>query len=114
MSSARYSKIDPDNQALFSSTIMRDVLRGRLGFTGVIMTDDVGAAQALADTPVGARATKFLAAGGDLLLTIQPQDLTPMLGAITAAAKEPAFAARAQDAVRRVLALKERQGVLHC
>ncbi|MCD2194439.1 hypothetical protein LQ327_13765 [Actinomycetospora endophytica] len=114
MSSARYAKIDPDNQAVFSSKVMNDLLRQRLGFTGVIMTDDVGAAQALADTPVGARATKFLAAGGDLILTVQPQDLTPMLDAITAAAKEPAFAARAQDAVHRVLALKQQQGVLHC
>ena len=114
MSSARYAKIDPDHQALFSSRIMGDVLRGRLGFTGVIMTDDVGAAEALADTPVGARATKFLAAGGDLVLTIQPQNLGPMLDAITTAAREPAFAGRAQDAVRRVLALKEQQGVLHC
>lgn len=114
MSSARYTKIDPDNQALFSSKVMNDLLRQRLGFTGVIMTDDVGAAQALADTPVGARATKFIAAGGDLVLTVRPQDLTPMLDAITDAAKEPAFAARAQDAVRRVLALKQQQGVLHC
>jgi beta-N-acetylhexosaminidase len=114
MSSARYAKIDPDHQALFSPTIMRDLLRGRLGFDGVIMTDDVGAAAALADTPVGARATTFLAAGGDLVLTIRPQDLTTMVGAITTAAREPAFAARAQDAVRRVLALKERQGILTC
>ena len=37
-----------------------------------------------------------------------------MLTAITAAAQKPAFAARAQDAVRRVLALKEKQGILHC
>jgi beta-N-acetylhexosaminidase len=114
MSSARYAEIDPDHQALFSSKVMRDLLRDRLGFDGVIMTDDVGAAAALADTPVGTRATTFLAAGGDLVLTIRPQDLTTMVGAITDAAREPAFAARAQDAVRRVLALKERQGILTC
>lgn len=114
MSSARYSRIDPENQALFSSRVMRDLLRERLGFTGVIVTDDVGAAAALADTAVGARATKFLAAGGDLVLTVRPGDLAPMLAAITTAAREPAFAQRAQDAVRRVLALKEQQGVLRC
>ncbi|NMO88707.1 glycoside hydrolase family 3 protein [Actinomycetospora sp. TBRC 11914] len=114
MSSAQYAKIDPGHQALFSSKIMRDLLRGQLGFRGVIMTDDVGVAQALADTPVGARATRFLAAGGDLVLTVRPGDLTPMLDAITTAARDPAFAARAQDAVRRVLALKEARGILHC
>jgi hypothetical protein len=37
-----------------------------------------------------------------------------MLDAITTAARDPAFAARAQDAVRRVLALKQQQGILHC
>jgi beta-N-acetylhexosaminidase len=78
------------------------------------MTDDVGVAQALADVPVGDRATRFLAAGGDLVLTVQPQDLAPMLDAISTAARDPAFAARAQDAVRRVLALKEQQGILRC
>ncbi|MFC5066069.1 glycoside hydrolase family 3 N-terminal domain-containing protein [Actinomycetospora atypica] len=114
MSSARYSRIDPRNQALFSSRVMNDLLRGRLGFQGVIMTDDVGAAAALADTPVGARATRFIAAGGDLVLTIRPGDLDPMLRAITQAAGEPAFAERARDAVRRVLTLKEQQGVLRC
>ncbi|WP_018335120.1 glycoside hydrolase family 3 N-terminal domain-containing protein [Actinomycetospora chiangmaiensis] len=114
MSSARYSRIDPDNQALFSSRVMNDLLRGRLGFGGVIMTDDVGAAAALADTPVGARATRFLAAGGDLVLDIRPGDLAPMLDAITTAAREPAFAQRAQDAVRRVLAFKEQQRILTC
>lgn len=114
VSSARYPKIDPDHEALFSPRILGDLLRGQLGFTGVVMTDDVGVAKALADVPVGARATRFLAAGGDLVLTVQPQDLGPMVDAITAAAREPAFAARAQDAVRRVLALKEQQGILHC
>jgi beta-N-acetylhexosaminidase len=114
MSSAQYAKIDPGRQALFSSRIMRDLLRGQLGFRGVIMTDDVGVAQALADVPVGDRATRFLAAGGDLVLTVQPQDLAPMLDAISTAARDPAFAARAQDAVRRVLALKEQQGILRC
>lgn len=112
MSSARYPRID-DAQALFSSTIMNDVLRGRLGFTGVIMTDDVGAAAALADVPVGERATRFLAAGGDLVLTVQPGDIGPMLRAITARTQaDPAFRARADDAVRRVLDLKQRQGLI--
>jgi beta-N-acetylhexosaminidase len=114
VSSARYPKIDPDAPALFSSKVVDGLLRGQLGFDGVVMTDDVGVAKAVADVPVGARATRFLAAGGDLVLTVQPQDLGPMVDAITAAAREPAFAARAQDAVRRVLALKEQQGILHC
>lgn len=115
MSSARYTQIDAQNQALFSPAVMGDLLRGQLGFRGVIITDDVGAAAALADTPVGRRATRFLAAGGDLVLTIRPADLAPMVDAVAdRASSDDAFRARADDAVRRVLALKEQLGVLRC
>lgn len=91
---------------------MNDVLRGKLGFRGVIMTDDVGAAAALADIPVGDRAVRFLAAGGDLVLTVRPADVPPMLQAIgERAERDEAFRARADDAVRRVLVLKQAQGL---
>lgn len=112
MSSARYTRIDGADLALFSPTIMNDVLRGKLGFPGVIMTDDVGAAAALADIPVGDRAVRFLAAGGDLVLTVRPADVPPMLQAIgERAERDEAFRARADDAVRRVLVLKQAQGL---
>lgn len=115
MSSARYTQIDPRNQALFSSTIMRDVLRGDLGFRGVIVTDDVGAAAALADVPVAQRAVRFVDAGGDLVLTIKPGDLAPMVDALaTRAEADPAFRARVDDAARRVLALKVQRAELRC
>ena len=115
MSSARYPRIDPDHLALYSPTVMNDVLRGRLGFRGVIMTDDVGVAVALADIPVAQRATRFVEAGGDVTLTVRPGDVAPMIAALRdRAAADPAFAARADDAVRRVLTLKQERGLLRC
>ena len=70
VSSAYYPRLDPENRAMFSKAIVTDLLRGRLGYDGVVITDDVGAAQAVADVPVGQRATRFIAAGGDIVLTV--------------------------------------------
>ncbi len=56
VSSAIYSRIDPRNQAAFSSAVIRGMLRGSLGFRGVVISDDLGQAAAVADrTPAPAR-----------------------------------------------------------
>ncbi|WP_133827390.1 glycoside hydrolase family 3 N-terminal domain-containing protein [Actinomycetospora succinea] len=114
MSSAVYERIDPDNRALFSREVVTDLLRERLGFTGVVTTDDVGAARAVADVPVGQRAVKFVEAGGDQVLTIEPGDVEPMVDALVAAADDRAFADRVTESARRILALKADRGVLRC
>ena len=45
--SAIYTKLDPGTNASFSKPIVTDLLRGRLGWAGVVITDDVGAAKAV-------------------------------------------------------------------
>lgn len=114
MSSAVYERIDPDNRALFSRAVVTDLLRERLGFAGVVITDDVGAARAVADVPVGQRAVRFVEAGGDQVLTIEPSDVEPMVDALVAAADDPAFGERVTESARRILALKAARGVLRC
>lgn len=61
-----YSALDGDNPASFSSVIVRDIIRERIGFEGIIMSDDL-AMKAL-DGDMGVRALKTLAAGVDLVL----------------------------------------------
>ena len=113
--SARYSKIDGQTPALFSSTIIEDMLRTDLGFDGVVITDDVGAAKAVSATPVGERATKFVAAGGDIVLTADPSQVETMVGALEKkAASDPAFNEQLTTSVTRVLTLKEDMGLLRC
>jgi beta-N-acetylhexosaminidase len=115
MSSAVYEQIDPDDRALFSRAVVTDLLRGRLGFTGVVTTDDVGAAAALADVPVGERAVRFVQAGGDQVLTVRPGDVSPMVAALAAeAAGDPEFSGRLEESARRVLALKAARGLVRC
>lgn len=113
--SARYSKIDGETPALFSRKIVDGMLRDDLGFDGVVITDDVGAAKAVAATPVGERATRFISAGGDIVLTAEPAQVPTMVSAIEAKAKgDPAFAKQVTASVTRVLTLKEDMGLLRC
>lgn len=114
MSSARYPNIDPDNQAVYSSAVITDLLRDRLGWDGVVITDDVNAA-ALAGIPAGERAVRFISAGGDIVLNGNPKASREMLEAIDAEiARDPQFAQQAEDSVQRVLALKDELGLLPC
>ena len=112
--SARYPKIDGDTPAIFSRTIVTGMLREDMGFDRVVVTD-VGAAKSVAATPVGKRATKFVAAGGDIVLTAVPGQVPTMVEALQAkGAKNPAFAKKLNASVTRVLTLKEDMGLLRC
>ena len=113
--SAVYSRIDPGTNAVFSKPIVTALLRGRLGYDGVVITDDVGAAKAVAAVPAGERATRFVAAGGDIVLTARPSTVGDMHRALKAAiAADPGFAAKVQAAATRVVDLKIRMGLARC
>lgn len=61
-----YRALDPMYPATLSATVINDVIRGRIGFGGVLVTDDL-AMEALCGTPAE-RARRALAAGCDLAL----------------------------------------------
>ncbi|MBC9820369.1 beta-N-acetylhexosaminidase [Terrabacter sp. MAHUQ-38] len=61
------SAIDPDRPATFSPLVLGEVLRGRLGFEGVIVSDALDMAGASAETGIPEAAVRALAAGCDLL-----------------------------------------------
>jgi beta-N-acetylhexosaminidase len=111
---ARYTRIDPDHLAVFSPAVMR-LLRDRMGFRGVIVSDDLGATTAVAAIPPGARAVDFLSAGGDLVISKTTDSAAQMVAAILArAASDPAFHGRVDDAAARVLQSKQALGLLPC
>jgi beta-N-acetylhexosaminidase len=114
VSSATYPQLDPDRIAVFSPAVL-GLLRDRLGFDGVAISDDVGPAVALSGTPVGARAVDAVAAGVDVVLDKDPTHAVPMAAALAErATADPAFAARVRESAGRVLALKERFALLTC
>ena len=115
VSSAIYSKLDPGTNAAFSKPIVTDLLRGRLGWKGVVITDDVGAAKAVSAVPVGQRATRFVDAGGDIVLSAPPSTIPTMHDALTAKmADDPAFAAKVKAAATRVVDLKLKVRLASC
>ncbi|MGY1915402.1 glycoside hydrolase family 3 N-terminal domain-containing protein [Blastococcus sp. SYSU DS0973] len=112
-SSATYPRIDPEEQAAFSRAVVTDLLRDRLDFDGVVVSDDLGAAEAVADIPPGERAVRFLAAGGTLVLTVDAGLVPEMVDAVAARAEtDPAFAATVDAAVRTALTAKAEAGLL--
>ena len=61
-----YTAWDPDRPASLSPTIIRDIIRGRIGFDGLLMSDDLGMEALKGD--FGSRAAGVVAAGCDLAL----------------------------------------------
>jgi len=61
-----YPALDPDNCASVSSKIIHDVIREKMGFQGLLISDDIGMKALSTSKPVSARAV--LAAGCDLVL----------------------------------------------
>lgn len=114
VSSANYSKLDEGVPAMFSKKIVTDLLREKLGYDGVVITDDVNA-ESVAATPPAERAVKFIEAGGDIVLTGDASVAPEMVEAIAEKADDdPEFAALVDASVQRVVELKDRMGLLPC
>lgn len=114
MSTAVYPRIDPDAPAAFSPKVI-GLLRDGLGFTGVIVSDDLGVAVSAKSVPVRERALRFVSSGGDLAITVDPDLASEMAsGLVKAAQKDAAVAARVTESAARVLAMKSQLGLGAC
>ncbi|TMF22902.1 MAG: glycoside hydrolase family 3 protein [Chloroflexi bacterium] len=112
---ARYTRIDPDHLAAFSPIVMTQMLRGSMGFSGVIVSDDLGDTVAVASMPPASRAIDFLTAGGDMIISKTSAPADAMVKAVRLrAAQDPAFRQRVDDAALRILRAKQRFGLLPC
>ncbi|TPI15801.1 beta-N-acetylhexosaminidase [Mesorhizobium sp. B4-1-3] len=61
-----YSAVDPDNPATTSAKVVNQVIRGEIGFDGLLMSDDTSMKALSGDFPT--KAASILAAGCDLVL----------------------------------------------
>lgn len=115
VSSARYPGLDSTKtQAMFSKPIITGLLRDQLGFDGVVITDDINA-KAVRAIPAAERGVDYIAAGGDILLTGDPESVPVMSKAIADKARaDESFATLVETSVLRVVALKERMGLITC
>ncbi|MET4225674.1 glycoside hydrolase family 3 N-terminal domain-containing protein [Oerskovia enterophila] len=112
MSTAIYDRIDPGVPAAFSPVVVDGLLRGDLGFQGVVITDDVSKAEQVQAWSPGDRAVLTVAAGGDMVLASADPGVIPEMASalVERAQRDPGFSAQVDAAVLRVLAAKERLG----
>jgi len=102
---------DPKLPATLSRRILGEVLRDEIGFEGLIVTDALemgGVKNAFAPGEVAVRA---LLAGADVLL-MPPDPLAARQQVIDAVRSGRVEMGRLDDAVRRILAMKQRVGLL--
>lgn len=99
--------------ACLSSQALQGILRGELGYKGLIISDALNMGGGLCFYPRGVIAAKALVAGVDLLLCFSGMgDLQPEVDAIRAAlASGELTQARLDEAVRQVLIAKAKVGL---
>ncbi|MFE9692786.1 glycoside hydrolase family 3 protein [Micromonospora sp. NPDC005806] len=96
--------VDPGTPATFSHKVLTDVLRGQLGFQGVVVTDGMNMAPAKRWSP-GEAAVRALNAGNDLIL-MTPNVRQAYDGLLAALKGGSLPRARLVEAATRVLTMK--------
>ncbi|OZG68937.1 glycoside hydrolase family 3 N-terminal domain-containing protein [Bifidobacterium eulemuris] len=111
MSLATYQAIDPNNPAVFSSTLIDGHLRGDLGYEGVVTSDSMSAT-ALSGFSPDELGVRMVAAGGDLACVGALDYVQPILdGLKRRAASDPEFADKVTRSAQRVMTLKYEMGL---
>jgi beta-N-acetylhexosaminidase len=103
-----YPALDPDRPATLSRRIATELLRGELGFSGVLVSDDLGM-KAVADRySIEELATGAIEAGVDHLLVREPAErqVAAFEAIVRAAESRSAVRARVEESAARVAALK--------
>jgi beta-N-acetylhexosaminidase len=105
-----YPALDPRRPATLSPTIATTLLRGRLGFEGVLFSDDLDMQAIAGHHPPERFAPAALAAGCDMLLVCQSLDAArrAIAGVETAVERGTLPAARLREAIVRIHALRRR------
>jgi beta-N-acetylhexosaminidase len=111
ISHAAYPQVTHDQTpASLSKIWITDILRKRIGFRNLIVSDDLEMGGVLSAAPVGQAAVEHIRAGGDLCLICHREDyITQAYEELILTAKRDAkFARQVEDAATRVLAFKKK------
>jgi len=106
---ARYPALDATHIASQSRRIIVGLLRGRLGFRGVVITDSMEARASLATGSVSIASERAVRAGADIVLLTGRGSYAPVYRHLLAVARSsPEFRARVHESAARVLMLMKR------
>lgn len=103
-----YPALDPDRAATLSPRISTELLRGELGYDGVLFSDDLEMQAIAGHAAPELSAPEAVLAGCDILLVCSKADAAERVHAALAGriASDGAFRARCEQAARRSLALR--------
>lgn len=111
VSHAAYPQVMRDETpASLSKIWITDILRKRIGYRNLIVSDDLEMGGVLSAAPVGEAAVRFVRAGGDLCLICHREDYVTQAyeELIRSVETDKALARRVAESTRRVLAFKKR------
>jgi beta-N-acetylhexosaminidase len=115
ISHAAYPQVTGDRSpASLSETWVTKVLRRRIGYRGLIVSDDLEMGGVLSAAPIGEAAVGFVRAGGDVCLICHREDHVEQAyeRLLKATQQDPKFARRLAESVRRVTAFKKKFGTI--
>lgn len=103
-------QLDPDRPSSLSPKVITDLLRGELGFKGVVITDDMTMGAILKHFDLGQAAVQSVKAGSDIVLVAHEYaQAKKALAALKQAVQSGDISEETIDnSVYRILALKER------
>ncbi|MGA9544515.1 MAG: beta-N-acetylhexosaminidase [Candidatus Sulfotelmatobacter sp.] len=111
ISHAAYPLVTKDRTpSSLSKVWISDMLRKRIGYRKLIVSDDMEMGGVLSAAPVGPAAVEFIRAGGDLCLVCHREDyIAQAFEEISKTVeRDPKFAWRVEESVRRVLEFKKK------
>ena len=112
VSHALYPAFDRRRIASQSTAVLRDLLRGELGFGGVAVTDSIEADAVLRRSSVAVAGERSIEAGADLVLMTGSGSWNEVFPRVLARARrDPRFRSRVDRSVERVLRLKRQLGL---
>jgi len=100
--------------ASLSKIWISDILRKRIGYRNLIVSDDLEMGGVLSAAPVGEAAVAFIRAGGDLCLVCHREDYIWQAyeDLLKSSERDTKFAQRVAESARRVLAFKKKNAAM--
>jgi beta-N-acetylhexosaminidase len=108
---ANYPAVTRDAKpASMSKKWISDVLRKRIGYRGLVVSDDMEMGALLKSAPIEEAAIEFIRAGGDICLICRQQELIERAyqALINETERDRQFSQRVRESVANVLAFKRK------
>lgn len=107
-----YPALDRQTIATFSKPILHDLLRQKMGFNGLLVTDSLDMKSATSFCTISGCAVRALESGEDMILLGRYIKPTRVFNQILEGVKKQKLEGRVEEAARKILAIKEKLGLL--